>query len=91
MTPRRARRRSDEARPLRTEAFAAAEEHADGTWMVRAVTGEAAVKTYRCPGCDHEIAPRVAHVVAWRSGGEAHRRHWHRPCWTARDQRRSYG
>jgi hypothetical protein len=60
----------------------------DGDWVVRTVSGEAAAKTYRCPGCDHEIAAGTPHVVAWRVGEESNRRHWHRPCWIARDRRR---
>ncbi len=63
----------------------------DGDWMVRTVPGAAAVKTYRCPGCAQEIRPRVAHVVAWPADGRGDlgdRRHWHTPCWRARDRRR---
>ncbi len=64
---------------------------------VRSISGAAAVKTYRCPGCDHEIAPGTPHVVAWPLQGPVHlgtasteapgRRHWHTPCWTARSRR----
>ena len=50
-------------------------------WAVRPVTGQAATKTYRCPGCDHEVRPGVPHRVAWPSGEPAERRHWHTPCW----------
>lgn len=56
---------------------------------VRPVLGAKATKTYRCPGCDHEIRPGTAHRVVWRVedlGGED-RRHWHTPCWTARATR----
>ena len=66
------------------------EEHPDGDWVVRRITGAAATKTYRCPGCDQEIRAGQAHVVAWpadRSAGEEMRRHWHTPCWNARDRR----
>lgn len=70
------------------------ESHADGDWFVRPVPGPAASKTYRCPGCDHEIAPGVPHLVVWSADdvlGDASamggRRHWHRPCWTARARR----
>ncbi len=63
----------------------------DGQWLVRNITVAGAVKAYRCPGCDHEIAPGVAHVVAWPAderGDLTDRRHWHTSCWQARDRRR---
>ena len=66
------------------------EEHPDGEWVVRRLTGAGSTKTYRCPGCDQEIRPGTPHVVAWpfdRPTGEEHRRHWHTPCWAARDRR----
>jgi hypothetical protein len=57
-------------------------------WAVRQISGGAAVKYYRCPGCDQEIPPGVPHVVAWPLLGDvADRRHWHRACWNARDRR----
>ena len=85
-----ARRQRDVVSPLpmsrRVEAGA------DGhDYEVRAVAGARAVKTYRCPGCDHEIRSGTAHVVVWRIGeGEAgaeDRRHWHTPCWSNRANR----
>lgn len=61
-------------------------------WNVRHVAGASAQgKTYRCPGCDHEIRPGTPHLVAWPAddtGGVADRRHWHKPCWDARSRRR---
>ena len=64
-------------------------------YEVRNVTGSSALKPYRCPGCDQMIRPATPHIVAWpvvasmfSSGGLEERRHWHRPCWTARDRRR---
>ncbi|MFD0688405.1 ATP/GTP-binding protein [Actinomadura fibrosa] len=66
------------------------EEGPDGDWIVRMVAGANATKAYRCPGCDQEIPPGVAHVVAWPAdgrGGADDRRHWHRPCWRARGRR----
>jgi len=63
------------------------EEHEDGAWVVRSVTGSASTKTYRCPGCDHEIRPATPHVVAWPEGALDDRRHWHRACWAARARR----
>ena len=61
----------------------------DGDWVVRAMPGEATVKTYRCPGCDQEIKPGTAHLVVWPAytPGLAERRHWHRPCWDRRLRR----
>ncbi|MGP3949689.1 ATP/GTP-binding protein [Streptomyces sp. 7N604] len=57
-------------------------------WMVRQISGSAAAKHYRCPGCDQEIPPGVPHVVAWPQEGPVDdRRHWHRACWNARDRR----
>ena len=50
-----------------------------------------ATKTYRCPGCDHEIRPGTAHLVVWQTdlGEQAveDRRHWHTPCWQHRATR----
>ena len=66
------------------------ESHPDGEWIVRQVSAAQATKHYRCPGCDHEIRPGVPHVVAWPAeehGSVADRRHWHAPCWGARDRR----
>ncbi|MFG2192811.1 ATP/GTP-binding protein [Streptomyces sp. NPDC048639] len=57
-------------------------------WVVRQVSGSAATKHYRCPGCDQEIPPGLPHVVAWAQDGAVDdRRHWHRACWNARDRR----
>lgn len=57
-------------------------------WSVRQISGGAATKHYRCPGCDQEIPPGVPHVAAWLRGGDGDdRRHWHKACWSARDRR----
>jgi hypothetical protein len=56
-------------------------------WIVRRITGSSSTKTYRCPGCDQEIRPATPHVVAWPSLALDRRRHWHTPCWNARDRR----
>jgi hypothetical protein len=66
------------------------EEHGDGEWVVRRITGAGATKTYRCPGCDQEIRPATPHVVAFPAddyGNVEDRRHWHTPCWQARGRR----
>jgi hypothetical protein len=62
----------------------------DGDWVVRLVPGAASAKSYRCPGCDQEIPAGTPHLVAWPSlsPGPSDRRHWHRPCWDRRMQRR---
>jgi hypothetical protein len=70
-----------------------------GDWFVRSVTGAAATKTYRCPGCDQEIMSGTPHMVVWpddgadvvlnETGGSGlrDRRHWHTACWSSRDRR----
>lgn len=74
----------------------------DGAWSVRTVTAAGALKVYRCPGCDHEIAVGVPHVVVWPAdegsmpyggrgfggSGVEERRHWHTACWNSRTRRR---
>ncbi|MGN6131142.1 MAG: hypothetical protein ACTHOK_12455 [Nocardioidaceae bacterium] len=66
-------------------------------YVVRAVTGSAATRTYRCPGCSQPIRPATPHTVAWPvlpstfardASGLDERRHWHTACWRARDRRR---
>jgi hypothetical protein len=47
-----------------------------------------AVKTYRCPGCDHEIAPGVGHEVVVPQDAPDERRHWHTSCWRRVEGRR---
>lgn len=87
----RRNRRADQAAPLRLPAsMTDVEVHPDGDWHVRQISGAAASKTYRCPGCEQEILPGTPHVVAWRadrSDGGDWRRHWHTPCWRRRDSR----
>lgn len=79
----RARLRSgDVDEPVRPVA-----DHAEDGWVVRRVGGRAEPKTYRCPGCDQELDARQPHVVAWPDGRPDDRRHWHTPCWGARDRR----
>ncbi|GIJ52433.1 hypothetical protein Val02_93190 [Virgisporangium aliadipatigenens] len=94
MSPRRNPRRDEPVPPLdleRAQRYEAVQAWADGEWFVRSVPGTAAQKIYRCPGCDQEIRPGVAHLVAWPADGRGDtgdRRHWHTPCWRARDRRR---
>jgi hypothetical protein len=96
--PRKNNRRSDDSGldPERARRGAqSVVSSADGAWLVRHITADGAVKVYRCPGCDHEIAPRVPHVVVWPTDENgldlaqvADRRHWHTGCWNAHDRRR---
>jgi len=75
-----------EHRPL--SSTVAATERRDGRWLVRSVPGAAALKTYRCPGCQQPIAPGTPHLVVWPAerglagtGTVEERRHWHTGCW----------
>lgn len=54
----------------------------DGPLEVRHVQPYEAVKTYRCPGCDHEIARGEGHEVVVPLDDPGARRHWHSGCWT---------
>ena len=60
-------------------------------YEVRPIAAAQATKTYRCPGCDHEIRLRTAHLVVWPADvgerGLDHRRHWHTSCWAHRTTR----
>jgi hypothetical protein len=94
VSPRRNRPRPEEPAPLDQErirrGIPAVQSWQDGQWQVRNIPASAAVKIYRCPGCDQEIRPGVAHVVAWPADGRGDltdRRHWHTGCWRARDRR----
>ena len=48
---------------------------------VRHVQPYQAVKTYRCPGCDHEIRVGEGHEVVVPRLAPEDRRHWHTSCW----------
>jgi hypothetical protein len=92
--PRRNLRR-DDAAPLDLERARQGVERVvssnDGAWSLRHISSGGALKIYRCPGCDHQIAPGVPHVVAWPADGRgdlSDRRHWHTACWNARERRR---
>ncbi|MGQ0572870.1 MAG: hypothetical protein ACT4RN_01555 [Pseudonocardia sp.] len=93
--PRANRPRRPPHVPLRAAAHVRAESGADGDWVVRTVPGSSPSsgppKAYRCPGCDQLIPAGVAHLVTWPAGEYGtveQRRHWHAPCWAARDRRR---
>jgi hypothetical protein len=71
--------------------------HEGREYVVRRVTGSAATKPYRCPGCQQVIRPASPHTVAWpvlpstfssTATGMDERRHWHNGCWGSRATRR---
>ncbi len=89
--PRANRRRTDH-RPLPAGGAGetTSEQYAGHLWTVRRVSGARATRPYRCPGCQQEVAPGTAHVVAWPAegvGGLGDRRHWHTGCWDRRAAR----
>lgn len=92
MSRRRGRR--DRGRPVRGGPHERTESWRGEDWQVRQVTGSAATKPYRCPGCDQLIPVATPHVVVWpaepglfATSGLDERRHWHTGCWRARDRR----
>jgi len=93
--PRSNRRRPDDTEPLDASRLLAGwrrrEQKRDGEWHVQPMPSASATKPYVCPGCAGDIAPGVAHLVAWRADGVlgeaqdlAGRRHWHARCWSIR-------
>ncbi|MBV9641106.1 MAG: hypothetical protein JO330_16310 [Mycobacteriaceae bacterium] len=58
---------------------------------VRPIAAAQAGRTYRCPGCDHQIRAGTPHLVVWPTDigerGIDDRRHWHTSCWTHRATR----
>jgi len=63
-------------------------DHPEGPLEVRHVQPYQAVKPYRCPGCDHEIAVGLGHEVVVPSLAPDLRRHWHTGCWFKETKRR---
>jgi hypothetical protein len=55
---------------------------------VRHVQPYQADKTYRCPGCDHEIRPGEGHEVVVPLDAPDDRRHWHTGCWHQEEKAR---
>ena len=56
-------------------------------YEVRPIAAANAVKTYRCPGCDHEIRPGEGHKVVVPLDAPDDRRHWHTGCWFREEKR----
>ncbi|WP_298386938.1 MULTISPECIES: hypothetical protein [Ferrimicrobium] len=57
--------------------------------QIRLIQPYQATKSYLCPGCNTEIAPRTAHFVVVPFDNVELRRHWHRRCleWETRHGR----
>ncbi|WP_123960385.1 hypothetical protein [Corynebacterium pseudopelargi] len=56
-------------------------------YLMRQMGSHAAQKFYICPGCNQNIPPGIAHIVAWPRDfgrGAEDRRHWHKGCWERR-------
>ena len=88
-----ARRPSKHTRPARPlgSGHSTAALKGDGRYVVRSVSGAAAAKQYRCPGCNQVIPTATPHVVVWpdvpsllAQSGLEERRHWHTACWQRR-------
>ncbi|MCG7235057.1 MULTISPECIES: hypothetical protein [Corynebacterium] len=94
--PRRNRRQHQVSRyvlPRDGSTFIGTQEMEGPSWTngeifkVRQIGSAAATKYYICPGCNQNIPPGVAHVVAWprdTGRGADDRRHWHKHCWQRR-------
>ena len=94
MSPRRNHPKGRRARNSQSEeneggtSFQTVEEHHEGIYTVRKITGSSSSKPYRCPGCDQLIPTATPHIVAWIDDDLDSRRHWHSACWTKKDQRK---
>jgi hypothetical protein len=58
---------------------------------VRHIQPYQAVKTYRCPGCDHEIPAGLGHEVVVPRDAPEDRRHCHSSCWHRQQRRHPTG
>jgi hypothetical protein len=86
---RRNRRGDQDAPPPRPTGAQRREDWRGEDYLVRTVAGAAAVKSYRCPGCDQLVLPGRPHLVVWPDLDldAGNRRHWHAACWAARERR----
>lgn len=90
--PRRKPPRKPSTRPL-SEVLGggtSSASYAGQVWTVRSLRGNSSGKSYTCPGCQQQVSAAQAHVVVWPAeglGDVTDRRHWHTPCWQARDRR----
>lgn len=81
-------RNSDSEESEGGTSFQTVEEHNEGIYTVRKITGSSSSKPYRCPGCDQLIPTATPHIVAWIDDDLDSRRHWHTSCWSKKDQRK---
>jgi hypothetical protein len=94
MSPRRNHPKGKRGSGPKTEesevgnSFQTVEEHQEGIYTVRKITGSSSSKPYRCPGCDQLIPTATPHIVAWMNEDLESRRHWHTACWNKKDQRK---
>lgn len=94
MSPRRkrpkgkSRPKSSFDDPEITSSNESIEEHEDGIYIVRKISGSTSNKPYRCPGCDQIIPMATPHTVAWLDYDQEGRRHWHNICWSKRNLRK---
>lgn len=79
--PRKNRRYRPEVRKLPADGAAYYGTQRRGLYLYRHIGAARAVKYYICPGCNQNIPPGIAHIVAWEEDRADDRRHWHRPCW----------
>lgn len=83
MGRRNRRKDDDEPREIALRGFRGVQRHSDGEWQV--IEQLSAPKMYTCPGCNQEIKPGTANIVAWREDQDSEqRRHWHKGCWQRR-------
>ena len=91
MSPRRNHPKRRGPKPAEREVAAShetIEEHDEGIYRVRRITGSGSTKPYRCPGCDQIIPMATPHTVAWLEHDQDGRRHWHNICWSKRNMRK---
>ncbi|MDF1490361.1 hypothetical protein [Tessaracoccus caeni] len=88
MAKRRPSKHTRPHRPLSAGMAASKRTVGGRAYVVKQVSGERATKSYVCPGCQHEVRPGMAHIVAWPDSpplgyeaGVEVRRHWHTACW----------
>ncbi len=85
---RRASKHLRPPRPLDTSRHVSRQATSSGSFLVREVPKDRALKQYICPGCNNQIPVGMAHLVAWPEepglgfdSGVEQRRHWHSHCW----------